>query len=343
MIKKKDQLFTSEKAVIASDLFLPLKLYKIPKIFFSQLYKSFPNIKFVELNTPGSPIYNNDASIYFGNIITKETIKKMPGLKWIHFGSVGINRANIKEVYERKIIVTNSKGLLTNSMVTTTLAFISSLFRGIHYCNNLKNENNLSRESFDKYFNNITDLYNKSCLIVGYGDVGKKLAKILKQFDMKIYTISRQKNIDNFVYKNYELYELEEAVSNADIIVNLLPLTKETKNIFSKKIFESMKKNPIFINVGRGETVDEKQLIIALKNKIISGAGLDVFANEPLPKNSLLFDFENVIITPHIAGLNRDYWKKQYELFSHNLYSYFHSKDQLKNLVQLSTESLLDE
>ena len=177
MIKKKDQLFTSEKAVIASDLFLPLKLYKIPKIFFSQLYKSFPNIKFVELNTPGSPIYNNDASIYFGNIITKETIKKMPGLKWIHFGSVGINRANIKEVYERKIIVTNSKGLLTNSMVTTTLAFISSLFRGIHYCNNLKNENNLSRESFDKYFNNITDLYNKSCLIVGYGDVGKKLAK----------------------------------------------------------------------------------------------------------------------------------------------------------------------
>ena len=135
---------------------------------------------------------------------------------------------------------------------------------------------------------------------------------------MEIYTISRSKSSP---YKNFTLDNLKSIISKVKYIVNLLPLNNETEYIFNDQIFQKMDK-AYFINVGRGKTVDETALLKAIDKKNIIAAALDVFESEPLNNNSMLLKNQNIYITPHIAGLDSNYWKRQLDLFTHNLEYY---------------------
>ena len=112
--------------------------------------------------------------------ITEEKIKLMPNLKWIHFASSGTNRANLKIIKEKKIIITNSPDGFVHSLATLGLAHIFSFVRGINFANNLKREKKLNRKEIDRFFHLIDDLRDKNILIAGYGKVGKLIAKVLK-------------------------------------------------------------------------------------------------------------------------------------------------------------------
>ena len=180
------------------------------------------------------------------------------------------------------------------------------------------------------YYETITNLTNQKILICGYGAVGSKLAKVLENLDMDIYTVSRSKSSK---YKNFTIDDLESIVSQVDYIVNLLPLSHDTKHLFDSKLFSRMN-NVNFINLGRGKTVNEDDLLLALDNNNINAAALDVFENEPLSKKSKLLKNEKIILTPHIAGLDSNYWNRQLDLFKNNLRLYFEKKNQsLKNRI----------
>ena len=125
-------------------------------------------------------------------------------------------------------------------------------------------------------------------------------------------------------FKSFTLERIHKAVENANFVINLLPLSEKTENIFNYNVFSNMN-NAYFINVGRGKTVIEKDLIKAIEEGNIIGAALDVFEKEPLESNNPLFNYENIILTPHIAGLDSDYWNHQLDLFSHNLNQYLTS------------------
>lgn len=158
------------------------------------------------------------------------------------------------------------------------------------------------------------------------GNIGDKLSKICKSLGMTVRGINRQvKNV-------YTLKELPNIVSEFDYVVNLLPYSKETDKIFNKSIFNRMKDTAFFINVGRGKSVVESDLIEALSNSEIGGAGLDVFEKEPLSEDSKLWDLDNVIITPHIAGYSNEYWKNQKKLFSENLNRYLNNNTMLNEI-----------
>ena len=126
---------------------------------------------------------------------------------------------------------------------------------------------------------------------------------------------------------------MKKAVKEKDFVVNLLPSTNKTKEIFDSKIFKNMNKKSFFINVGRGETVNEKDLENAIKKNQIGGAGLDVVQNEPFNKSLSLLKYNNVIITPHIAAINTRYKIEQVDLFINN-YSKFLKNKKLKFLVK---------
>lgn len=330
----------NKKIIIACDLFLNLQLYSLPSKYKKKIEYNFPEVKIVPVNIPPNNFINKMADIYWGNRINENIIKKMPNLKWIHFGSVGVNHARNQNVLKKKIIVTNSKGLVVEPMTASAISFIFSLARGFHRSTYLKHEKNFGRESFDKYFNNIEDVFGQKCLIVGYGDVGKRLARILKMLDMEIYVISRSIIKPNdIISKSYLLKDLDLAVTNIEYIINLLPLNTNTNKVFNAKVFSKMKRNSFFINIGRGETVEQSSLIEVLNQNKIAGAGLDVFENEPLSPNSHLMKMKNVIITPHVASLSKNYWKKQYKLFVNNL-SYFLNGEILKmhNIIDMKKE-----
>ena len=130
----------------------------------------------------------------------------------------------------------------------------------------------------------------------------------------------------------FELKDLKELVGKSDFVVNCLPGIPSTAGIFDLELLKKFKKSAYIINIGRGTTIVETDLIEALKKGLIAGAGLDVFEVEPLPKSSPLWNLENVIITPHYSGWNPNYTERVVDIFIENLQAYLNGK-KLPNLV----------
>ena len=296
--------------VIGCDLFLDLDIFNVPKHFLNELKENYI-VK--EVNTYDSnDVDISDIEIYFGNRINLDLIERMPNLKWIHFGSVGVDKVlNMN----KDIIVTNSKGTMDEALSCSALSLMFSLARGVNHCYDLRFKKDLSRNSMNEHFDKLQNLYNQKILIVGCGSVGNKVSLVCEAMGMDVIKMTSKDNLNS----------LCDLVKDVDFTLNLLPYTEKTKSIFNKKAFVNMKNNSYFINIGRGETVVEKDLVEALHNNWIGGAGLDVFENEqklpksPLNDDSLLWDMNNVIITPHIAGWSNDYWNKQIRLCRDNL------------------------
>lgn len=316
------------KLTIGCDLFLNLKLYRVPESFQDRLKAELPEIEMVEVNTStAGSVDLSTIDIYWGNRITGNLIKELKNLKWIHFGSVGVNQALVHDVKDRKILVTNSKGIMTDAVVTSALAFVFALARGFHHAWHLRREARLDRKSFDPYFEQIQDVIGQSCLIAGLGEIGGKLGKICTSIGMEVSGVKKDlTQVPAWLENAYPLKELDEAVRDADYVINLLPLVPETRNVFDAKIFKEMKKTAFFINLGRGDTVNEIELVSALQSSTITGAGLDVFSSAsyespavPLHADSPLWNMENVLLTPHVAGITTKYWEKECDLFLENV------------------------
>ena len=301
---------------IYCDLIKRTKINNLPKWGKIKIKSQFPGIKFVY----SIKKENKKILVYFGDLITKEKIELMPNLKWIHFSSSGTNRAQLEIVKKRKIVITNSPDGFVNSLASLGLAHIFSFARGLHFVNNLRNKKKLNRNEIDRYYYFIDDLREKNILIAGFGKVGKLIANVLKIMGANIHVMvknNKKTNSNNFNF--YYSNKISRFIHKMDYVVNLLPLNNDTLKFFDINLFKKMKKNSYFISLGRGQTVVEKDLIKALKKKLILGAALDVFEKEPLSKKSELFKLKNVILTPHIGNINHKYWKYEIDLFSKKL------------------------
>ena len=155
---------------------------------------------------------------------------------------------------------------------------------------------------------------NKSMAIIGYGDIGAACAKIAKfGFGMKVIGVKRNPAACSEEYKSYcdeivgnDAYE--SSIAQADFVVGVLPKTSETEDFFNMdSTFSKMKPTSVFMNIGRGPTVKEEDLIVALQDGKIAGAVLDVFKKEPLPQDNPLWTMPNVLITPHCAQQDKDF------------------------------------
>ena len=170
---------------------------------------------------------------------------------------MGHDSIDVELLRSKNILLTNSSGLLTNSMVEHILNFMTSFSRGMNYINLLRNKKILDRENFDNYFEKVTNLSNLKVLICGFGNVGNKLAKILEHLGYgDLYYFKNKKSN----YKNFSLSDIGDLASKVDYIINLLPLSDETESLFDSKLFSKMN-NVSFINLGRGKTVNEKDLL----------------------------------------------------------------------------------
>ena len=151
------------------------------------------------------------------------------------------------------------------------------------------------------------DLQGKTLGIMGLGRIGKTLAKRAKAFDMKIIYHNRKqisKTEEKKIGVKYTTFE--KLISQSDIISIHVPHTKQTNGIFNMKIFRKMKNTAFLINTSRGKVVNEKDLAVALKQKIIAGAGLDVFETEPIKKNHPFLKLENIVLAPHVGSSTKE-------------------------------------
>lgn len=312
--------------LIGCDLFSSsLEFQKLTNSDLFRLKKKFKNIKILKINPN---IKNNKAykeiQVYWGNRINIDILKKMKNLKWIHYGSTGTNEEIINYSKIKNIKVSNTKKLFDNSVAATALGFIFCLSRGIQYSLYSRGTENHKRNFYNKIYYKMNDVFEKKILFVGYGNIAKKIAKVCRSMGMEIFIVKRKfnKNLKN----THSLKNLNKAVKNKDFVINLLPSSKDTKEIFNFKVFKNMDRSSFFLNLGRGETVNENDLERIIKDNFISGVGLDVVQNEPFEKNFSLLKYDNVIITPHIAGINTKYKIDQVNLFMNNFSKFLNNK-----------------
>ena len=268
-----------------------------------------------------------DCEIILGNISPK-LLQNCKNLKWIHLNSAGVN-SYIDILSNNNIILTNSTGAYDLALAEYALALIFALKKKIP--NYIKNQ----QECIWKGEGKVESIFNSKTLIVGLGNIGKELGKKLYVLGSRVSGV--KKNLDNypeFIEKIYSIEDLDEILSEFDIVVSILPETSETFNLFDIEKFKKMKKNSIFINIGRGTTVSSDDLYLALENNLISGAGIDVTHIEPLPKTHNLWKSKNLILTPHIAGgYHLDYTLNNIrKLAIENLKSFLLNKP-LKNII----------
>lgn len=273
-----------------------------------------------------------DAEILVSFSLDKETFLSAKRLRWIHAAYVGIDNLLFPELLKSKVLVTSSRGIHGDTVSDHIMAMILAFAKGLVPSWNCKRKRkwcqvDVMRERFEPQ--------EKLLGIVGFGTIGETLARKAKAFGMKVMaTKNRVKRGEKIKYVDrlFSRDKFREFLCTADFVVLTVPLTKETHHMIGPKELNCMKDTAILINVARGGVVDEKALIRALQEKRIAGAGMDVFEEEPLNPKSKLWDLENVIITPHIAGSRRDYFKKVGEIFRINLNRYVDKKP-LLNLL----------
>ncbi|EIT86282.1 NAD-binding D-isomer specific 2-hydroxyacid dehydrogenase protein [Fictibacillus macauensis ZFHKF-1] len=252
-------------------------------------------------------------------------------LRWIQAWSAGVNSLPLATLQQRHTILTNAVGVHAYPISETIFALMLGLTRNLHtYVSQ-------QREKRWHHGNLKLELHGKTLGMLGVGAIGSETAKIAKAFGMTVlgYRHSGQR-ADHFDHM-YTTDELHQLLPQCDYVVAALPSTEATQQLFGEKEFALMKQSAFLINVGRGDLIDEGALVHALQNGTILGAGLDVFAVEPLPQEHPFWNMPNVILTPHTAGSTEHYNERVvHDIFLPNLQNYLNDASPNINVVDYS-------
>lgn len=245
-----------------------------------------------------------DADVIIVNkvLMNEETLSNAKTLKMIALTATGYNNVDLEYVKARGIRVANVAGYSTDSVVQHTFALLFYVLEKLSYYDNYVKSGAYCKSpmftNFDRVF---MELSGKTWGIVGLGAIGRGVAKVAEAFGCKVvYYSASGRSYD----VSYERLEWEEFLANADIVSVHAPLNAKTENLMNYDAFSKMKRDAILVNVGRGPIVNEADLVRALNENLIAGAGLDVVCKEPIPAESPLMqvkDSTKLIVTPHIA------------------------------------------
>ncbi|MGH9934235.1 MAG: 2-hydroxyacid dehydrogenase [Nitrososphaerales archaeon] len=251
--------------------------------------------------------------------IDGEVIASAKNLKVISSFSVGYDHIDIDAATKRGIYVAYTPEVLTETTADLAFALMLSVARRIVEGDRLvrrgKWKGNWSYEFMLGY-----DAHNKTLGIIGLGRIGSALARRTNGFKMKVLYYRRNRlSVEKEKELNVEYRELDKLLRESDFVSINLALDKDTYHLIDETKLKLMKNSSFLINTARGQVVDEKALVKALRNKWIAGAALDVFEKEPLPKNSPLLKFDNVVLVPHIGSASRETRDKMAEVAAINL------------------------
>ena len=232
--------------------------------------------------------------------VDKELLTGSKNLKIIANLAVGYDNIDIVTAKELGITVCNTPDILTDTTADLTFSLLLATARRIVEASEYVKEGKWN--SWSPFLLAGTDVHHKTIGIVGMGQIGEAVARRAKGFDMNILYYNRNRKLETEESLGAQYRSFDDLLQESDFIVSLTPLTNETKHMFSKKQFELMKNSAIFVNVGRGQTVDEPALIEALESGEIAGAGLDVFYEEPISADHPLVALPQVVAIPHIGS-----------------------------------------
>ncbi|MDR2361600.1 MAG: hypothetical protein LBD91_02610, partial [Prevotellaceae bacterium] len=276
----------------------------------------FPEEWEIDIVTPeesGLSLKDADVVIPEHIKVDSEFLSRAENIKLVQTGA-GFDNVDIEACTERGVWVSNAAGVNAIAVAEHVMALILSWYKNIPYLNNFMKE----RKDEKALSYNGSELADKTIGIIGAGAVGQKVAQYCNAFGMKVLGYTR-KEISRA--NNIEFVDLDTLYMKSDIVTVHVSLNDKTRHMINSDAFKKMKKEAIIINTARGAIIDEIALTAALKNGDIAGAGLDVFEKEPLAIDSDLRKFDNVILTPHTAGMpdGLKFHKKRYAFFIENI------------------------
>ncbi len=294
----------------------------------SHIFEQFGDVECFELcsnELAAEQIGNADMVLCNKVMITDEVIRKCPNLKYIGLFATGYNNIDLNSAEKHGITVCNAGSYSTYAVAQQTFSYI------LHYCNKIsqydefvKNGGWINSRSFSAFPLRTTELFDKTLSVIGYGSIGRAVAKIAECFGMRVIVNTRTQP-ENCPYK---LVSLKEAFEHADFLTVHCPLTEQTAEIINAETLSYMKKNSVIINTARGGIVNEVALADALNNENIAGAYLDVLVNEPMSADTPLKNAKNCIITPHTAWAPLETRMRLIDIVCDNIKAYLDGKSQ---------------
>ncbi|MBU3132044.1 D-2-hydroxyacid dehydrogenase [Clostridium gasigenes] len=303
---------------------------------FSRL-EEFGKVEYYETTSQEEVVSRiKDANIILTNkvVLNEENLSQAKNLELICETATGFNNIDIKYAKKNKIAVTNVAGYSTNAVAQHTFATVLNLYDKLAYYDEfVKSGEYAASELFTDLTKPFYELEGKTWGIVGFGAIGKKVAKIAEAFGSNIVYYSTSGKNNNLEYKRVEF---EELLKTCDIISIHAPLTEKTNGLMNYEAISNMKKNSILVNMGRGPIVVEADLARAIEEELIAGAALDVFEVEPMKKDNPLLTIknkENLVLTPHIAWASVEARERLFKEVIENIKAFY--KGEKRGRVEL--------
>lgn len=303
------------------------------KELIEDLENTFPTITFSFYekiaDVPEKEWSEAEVVVTYGEDLTSAHIDSALQLEWIMVTSAGMELMPLAAIKQRNILVTNAKGIHKIPMAEYIIAMMLQVARNTKILIENENSGIWNRDV------PIAELNGQTIAIIGAGSIGGEIARLAKAFQMNTLGVNRNGGKVAFVDEIFSMNDLEFVLPKADYIVNVLPSTAETKHILQAKHFSLMKKSAVFLNVGRGDVVDETTLIHALEHSEIAHAVLDVFEQEPLQDQHVFWKMPNVTVTPHLSSRTKYYQPRALKIFKHNLHVYLKKENDFQNIINL--------
>lgn len=260
-------------------------------------------------------------------VITEEIMEKYPDLRFISVLATGVNVVDLKAAKERGIVVSNVPGYSTDSVAQFTIALLLELCHHVGaHCDAVRQGEWNRRGDFCFWNFPLMELAGKTMGIIGFGQIGRAVARIALSLGMKVAAYGHHGIADEYLTDGVESVGLDELYRRSDIISLHCPLTEENREMICSFSIEKMKDGVLLLNTARGGLICEKDLREALESGKVGGAAVDVAGKEPIPKDSPLLGAKNMIITPHIAWASFEARQRLLDISEKNLKAYLAGK-----------------
>ena len=275
-----------------------------------------------------------EADVYFGYGIPAELLVGGPKLRWVHSGAAGVGSSLTPTMLERSVVFTNSAGIHAEPMAETVLAMLLYFCRGLDLAVAGQREARWASEEYYVARAPLAEISSWTVGIVGLGGVGRAVARRVACLgarviaskrsdpvpgDAQIEPVAGSGSLGSGIDVVRGTRGLERLLEESDAVVLCAPDTPETRGMIDRNAIAAMKPGAVLVNVARGKLVDERALLDALATGHVRGAGLDVFAQEPLPPDSPFWRRPNVLVSPHVSAVTRGFWRRETDLILRNL------------------------
>ena len=305
------------------------ELWNAPEWLSERLKRDFPAVQAVRRsNYDGIENYLRDAEVIISWSLRPEQFKVARKLRWIHSPAAAVHQLMFPELIQSDVILTNAREVHGPVVAENVMALVFAMAKCLPQAVRLQQKHVWGQEIMWQRRPRPRELAGATLGVVGLGSIGRAVAQHASNLGMRVIAVRESvgRKTPEGVQQVYAPSQLDDMLGQSDYVVLAVPVTLNTSGLMDAVRLAKMKPEACLINVGRGPLVDEAALAQALREKRIGGAALDVFEEEPLPADSPLWDLENLLITPHTAGLTEKLWERHYQLISENLRRYLGSK-----------------